>query len=146
MGLPSQNIDGSTKREHGHVGPLNVTWDDEGIKNKRDNETSIEENDSIPLFIDICYIFIGNKWTCPFQYVPHQMGVFTKRCPFKWTQCFITPPLVHLNLCIFDVKLHQKPSGKIWWVYSFKILQKPSGNNEGFYSWYAVKNSYNPVG
>jgi hypothetical protein len=21
MGLPSQNIDGSTKREHGHVGP-----------------------------------------------------------------------------------------------------------------------------
>jgi hypothetical protein len=38
-----------------------------GVKNKSDNETSVETNDSISLFIDICYIFIGNECSCLFQ-------------------------------------------------------------------------------
>jgi hypothetical protein len=38
-----------------------------GVKNKSDNETSIEANDSASLFIDICYIFIVNERSCPFQ-------------------------------------------------------------------------------
>jgi hypothetical protein len=38
------------------------------LSNSRQLE-SRETNDYVSLFIDICYIFIGNELSCPFQYV-----------------------------------------------------------------------------
>jgi hypothetical protein len=38
------------------VDPLYIVRED-----KRDNKTSIEANDSISLFNDICYIYIGDE-------------------------------------------------------------------------------------
>jgi hypothetical protein len=35
------------------------------VKNRIDNETSVETNDFISLFIDICYIYIGDEMFTP---------------------------------------------------------------------------------
>jgi hypothetical protein len=85
------------------------------VKNRIDNKTSVETNDFIYLFIYIGYIYIYRRWNVRTRWWSIQ--IFSLKCldlfQYVFVQMdiihFITLLLEHLNLHIFDVKLHQKP-------------------------------------
>jgi hypothetical protein len=110
------------------------------VKNRIDNETSRETNDSIHLFYIYIYIYIYMRWNVHTRSWNVQFRSNMRL--LKWSQCFITLPLKYLNLHI----LYQTPP-KIMWkicgVYFYIILQKISRKNECFHPSYVMKNSDN---
>jgi hypothetical protein len=107
-------------------------------EDKRDNKSNIEANDSISLFNDICYIYIGDETFTSvgetlapvsevFRSVHWNVQTHSNICLFKWTQFVLQHSPLNISTYIYLMSNSFKnPVGKIWGVYSYIILQNPS--------------------